>query len=54
MKSAESSQSRKWDQELAEDAQSDKLRELYERLQLENQGQSNVPLIEFLDNEKLS
>ena len=45
---------RKWDQELEADAQSGKLRELYERLQSENQGESNVPLAEFLDDEKLS
>jgi len=45
---------RQWDQQMEEDAQSGKLRELYERLQTENQGQSNVPLDEFLDNEKLS
>jgi hypothetical protein len=45
---------RKWDQELAADAQSGKLRELYERLQSENQGEPNVPLPEFLDDEKLS
>ena len=45
---------RKWDQELEADAQSGKLRELYERLQSENQGEPNVPLAEFLDDEKLS
>ena len=45
---------RKWDRELEEDAQSGKLRELYERLQTENQGQSHVPLADFLDNEKPS
>jgi len=39
---------RKWDQELEADAQSGKLRELYERLQPENQGEPNVPLPEFL------
>ena len=45
---------RKWDRQIEEDAQSGKLRELYERLQAEDQGQSNVPLDEFLDHEKLS
>jgi hypothetical protein len=45
---------RKWDQQIEEDAQSGKLRELYERLASENQGQSDVPLDEFLDHEKLS
>ena len=45
---------RKWDQELEADAHNGKLRELYERLQSENQGEPNVPLAEFLDNEKLS
>jgi hypothetical protein len=44
---------RKWDRQIEEDAQSGKLHELYERLQSENQGQSNVPLDEFLDHEKL-
>ena len=45
---------RQWDRQIEEDAQSGKLRELYERLQAEDQGQSNVPLDEFLDHEKLS
>jgi hypothetical protein len=45
---------RKWDRQIEEDAQSGKLRELYERLQSENQGSSNVPLDEFLDNKELS
>jgi hypothetical protein len=45
---------RKWDQQIEEDAQSGKLRELYERLASENQGPSDVPLDEFLDHEKLS
>jgi len=45
---------RKWDRQIEEDAQSGKLRELYERLQSENHGLSSVPLDEFLDNEKLS
>ncbi len=44
---------RKWDRQIEEDTQSGRLRELYERLQSENQGQSNVPLDEFLDHEKL-
>ncbi|HUD49178.1 MAG TPA: hypothetical protein VMR33_20280 [Candidatus Baltobacteraceae bacterium] len=33
---------RKWDQQMEEDAENGKLRELYERLQSENQGQSKV------------
>jgi hypothetical protein len=45
---------RLWDRQIEEDAQSGKLRELYERLQAESQGQSNVPLDEFLAHEKLS
>ena len=45
---------RLWGRELEADAQSGKLRELYKQLQSEDQGQSNVPLVEFLDNEKLS
>ena len=45
---------RLWDRQIEEDAQSGKLRELYQRLQSENQGQPHVPLDEFLDNEKLS
>jgi hypothetical protein len=35
---------RKWDQQIEEDVQSGKLRELYERLQSEGEGQSNRPL----------
>ena len=45
---------RKWDRQIEEDAQSGRLREAYERLQNENQGQSEVPLNKFLDDEKLS
>ncbi len=45
---------RKWDRQIEEDPQSGKLRALYERLQSENQGQSNLPRDEFLDHEKLS
>jgi hypothetical protein len=43
-----------WDQAIEEDAQSGKLREVYERLQSENQGESEIPLDDFLDDEKLS
>lgn len=43
-----------WDRQIEEDAQSGKLREVYGRLQLENQDQPNKPLDEFLDDEKLS
>jgi hypothetical protein len=39
---------RMWDRQIEGDAQSGKLRELYQRLQSENQGQPNVPLNEFL------
>jgi hypothetical protein len=45
---------RKWDRQLEEDAQNGKLREAYKRLKTENHGQPNIPLDEFLDNEKLS
>jgi hypothetical protein len=45
---------RKWDRQIEEDAESGKLREVYQRLQSENKGQPAVPLDEFLDNEKLS
>jgi len=45
---------RKWDRQIEEDAHSGKLREMYDLLQSENQGQPNVPLHEFLDDEKLS
>ena len=39
---------RLWDRQIEADAQSGKLRELYQRLQSENQGQPHVPLDEFL------
>jgi len=45
---------RKWDRQIEEDAQSGKLREVYEKLKSENQGQPNTPLDKFLDHEKLS
>ena len=45
---------RKWDRQIEEDAQSGRLRDAYQRLQNENQGQREVPLDEFLDDEKLS
>jgi hypothetical protein len=45
---------RKWDQQIEGDAQNGKLRELYERLESENLGESNVPLDEFLDDKKFS
>jgi hypothetical protein len=45
---------RKWDQQIEEDAESGKLRKLYQRLQSENKSQPAVPLDEILDNEKLS
>jgi hypothetical protein len=43
-----------WDRQIEEDAESGKLREVYERLKSENQGGANIPLDEFLDNEKFS
>jgi hypothetical protein len=45
---------RQWDRQIEEHAQSGKLQEAYERLKSENQGKPNVPLDEFLDNEKFS
>jgi len=45
---------REWDQQIEEDAQSGKLREVYRRLESENQGQPDLPLDDFLDDEKLS
>jgi len=45
---------REWDQQIEEDAQNGKLREVYRRLESENQGQPETPLDEFLDDEKLS
>jgi hypothetical protein len=44
---------RNWDRQIEEDARSGKLRDVYERLQPENQGHPSVPLDEFLDDEKL-
>ena len=38
---------RKWDRQIAEDVQSGKLREVYERLTIENQGQADTPLDKF-------
>ena len=43
-----------WDRQIEEDAESGKLREVYERLQSESQGEANMPLDDFLGNEKLS
>jgi hypothetical protein len=45
---------RKWDRQIEEDAESGKLRKLYDRLESENKGHPNIPLDEVLDNEKLS
>ena len=39
---------RKWDRQIEDDAQSGKLREVYERLKSENEGQPDIPLDEFL------
>ena len=41
---------RVWDRELEADAKNGKLRGLYERIQAENPGQSNVPLAKFLND----
>ena len=41
-----------WDRQIEED--NGKLREVYQRLEAENQGQPEVPLDDFLDHEKLS
>ena len=43
-----------WDRQIEEDAQSGRLGEVYRRLDAENQGQPEMPLDDFLDNEKLS
>jgi hypothetical protein len=45
---------RKWDRQIENDAHSGKLREVYERLKSEDQGQPKIPLDDFLDNEKFS
>ena len=45
---------RKWERQIEADAQNGKLRDAYERLQSENQGQPVVPLDDFLDDKKLS
>ena len=45
---------RKWDRQIEDDVQSGRLREVYEQLKSEDQGQSKAPLDEFLDHEKLS
>ena len=45
---------REWDQQIEGDAQSGKLREVYQRLESENQDQPDVPLDDFLDHKKLS
>ena len=43
-----------WDREIEEDAQSGRLREVYRRLDAENQGQPEMLLDDLVDNEKLS
>jgi hypothetical protein len=40
--------------QIEEDARSGKLREAYNRLKREHAGEPEIPLDEFLDNEKLS
>ena len=43
-----------WDRQIEEDAQSGKLREVYQRLEAENQDHPEMPLDDFLDHKKLS
>jgi hypothetical protein len=43
-----------WDRQIEDDARSGKLREAYERLRKEDQTESEMPLDEFLDDEKFS
>jgi hypothetical protein len=43
-----------WDYQIEEDARSGKLDKIYQRLQKENEGQPEIPLDDFLDDEKLS
>ena len=42
---------RKWDSQIEKDLHSGKLRKIYERLKLENKGQPNIPLDDFVRNE---
>jgi hypothetical protein len=41
-----------WDRQIEDDAHSGKLQALHDRLQEENRGQSEVPLDDFLDEQK--
>jgi hypothetical protein len=43
-----------WDRQIEEDARSGKLREVYQRLESENQDRPEVPFDDFLHDEKLS
>lgn len=43
-----------WDRQIEEDAENGRLDALYERLQQENEGESEIPLDDILDNEELS
>jgi hypothetical protein len=43
-----------WDRQMEEDAQSGRLDAFYQRLQRENEGQPEVPLDDFLNEEELS
>lgn len=43
-----------WDRQIEEDAASGRLDELYERLRREDDGQPEVALNEFLDDDELS
>ena len=44
---------RKWDLQMEEDAASGKLRKLFDRMQIENQGNSEIPLNEVIDDSQL-
>lgn len=50
----EGERNRKWDGQIEEDARSGKLDALYERLRAENRDVPDLPLDDFLDQEKLS
>src|SRR5207249_6370714 len=43
---------REWDLQIEEDAQSGKLREVYQRLEAENEDQPEMPLDDFLRSEE--
>jgi hypothetical protein len=43
-----------WDRQIEDDARSGRLDAFYQRLQQENKGESDIPLDEVLNQEKLS